>query len=132
MYTASASERALSTALSPCASADCILLDKDLLLLWEGVREWRQVFVNVLKHLRLGASSNFGTMLSMLGASCFLPHLPMTPLQILVNNLLYDSSSASCRCRQSHQPLHERVPAEGPTPLLRPDEPTRSLAGLHP
>jgi len=75
-------------------SADCILLDKDLRVLWEGVREGRRVFVNVLTYLRLGASSNFGNMLSMLGASCFLPYLPMTPLQILVNNLLYDVSQA--------------------------------------
>ncbi|MFM7138531.1 MAG: magnesium-translocating P-type ATPase [Planctomycetota bacterium] len=75
-------------------SADCILLDKDLRVLWEGVREGRRVFVNVLKYLRLGASSNFGNMLSMLGASWFLPYLPMTPLQILVNNLLYDLSQA--------------------------------------
>ena len=73
-------------------SADCILLDKDLRVLWEGVREGRRVFVNILKYVRLGASSNFGNMLSMLGASCFLPYLPMTPLQILVNNLLYDCS----------------------------------------
>lgn len=73
-------------------SADCILLDKDLRVLWEGVREGRRVFVNVVKYLRLGASSNFGNMLSMLGATCFLPYLPMTPLQILVNNLLYDLS----------------------------------------
>ncbi|NBU41430.1 MAG: magnesium-translocating P-type ATPase [Planctomycetia bacterium] len=73
-------------------SADCILLDKDLRVLWEGVREGRRVFVNILKYLRLGASSNFGNMLSMLGAACFLPYLPMTPLQVLVNNLLYDLS----------------------------------------
>lgn len=75
-------------------SADCILLDKDLRVLWEGVLEGRRVFVNVLKYLRLGASSNFGNMLSMLGGSCLLPYLPMTPLQILVNNLLYDLSQA--------------------------------------
>lgn len=76
-------------------SADCILLDKDLLVLWEGVKEGRRVFVNVLKYVRMGASSNFGNMLSMVGASCFLPYLPMTPLQILAANLLYDCSQVA-------------------------------------
>jgi Mg2+-importing ATPase len=76
-------------------SADCILLDKDLLVLWEGVKEGRRVFVNVLKYVRMGASSNFGNMLSMVGASCFLPYLPMTPLQILATNLLYDCSQVA-------------------------------------
>ncbi|MFM8634737.1 MAG: magnesium-translocating P-type ATPase [Planctomycetia bacterium] len=73
-------------------SADCILLDKDLRVLWDGVREGRKVFTNVVKYIRMGASSNFGNMLSMLAASCLLPYLPMTPLQILTNNLLYDCS----------------------------------------
>jgi len=57
-----------------------------------GVREGRKVFVNILKYVRMGASSNFGNMLSVLAASVFLPYLPMTPLQILANNLLYDCS----------------------------------------
>ena len=73
-------------------SADCILLEKDLLVLEAGVREGRKVFVNILKYVRMGASSNFGNMLSVLGASVFLPFVPMTPLQILTNNLLYDCS----------------------------------------
>lgn len=75
--------------------ADCILLDKDLQVLWEGVREGRRVFANVIKYVRMGASSNFGNMLSMVAASGFLPYLPMTPLQILTANLLYDCSQAA-------------------------------------
>ena len=74
------------------ASADCILLEKDLQVLEAGVREGRKVFVNILKYIRMGASSNFGNMFSVLGASIFLPFVPMTPLQILTNNLLYDCS----------------------------------------
>ena len=74
------------------ASADCVLLEKDLEVLEAGVRVGRKVFVNILKYVRMGASSNFGNMLSVLGASLFLPFVPMTPLQILTNNLLYDCS----------------------------------------
>ncbi|MCE9630162.1 MAG: magnesium-translocating P-type ATPase [Planctomycetia bacterium] len=73
-------------------NADCILLDKDLRVLLDGIHEGRQVFVNVVKYVRMGASSNFGNMLSVVGASFLLPFVPMTPLQILVNNLLYDCS----------------------------------------
>lgn len=73
-------------------SADIILLEKSLLVLAEGVREGRKVFVNILKYIRMGASSNFGNMFSVLGASVFLPYLPMAPIQILTNNLLYDFS----------------------------------------
>ncbi len=73
-------------------SADAILLEKDLLVLEQGVREGRKVFANILKYIRMGASSNFGNMFSVLGASIFLPFVPMAPLQILTNNLLYDVS----------------------------------------
>ena len=73
-------------------SADVILLEKSLLILEEGVLEGRKVFANILKYVRMGASSNFGNMFSVLGASIFLPFLPMAPLQILTNNLLYDFS----------------------------------------
>ncbi|OAI46692.1 magnesium-translocating P-type ATPase [Planctomycetaceae bacterium SCGC AG-212-F19] len=73
-------------------SADAILLEKDLLVLEEGVLEGRKVFANILKYIRMGASSNFGNMFSVLGASIFLPFVPMAPLQILTNNLLYDFS----------------------------------------
>ena len=73
-------------------SADIILLEKSLLVLEEGVREGRKVFSNVLKYIRMGASSNFGNMFSVLGASALLPFVPMAPLQVLTNNLLYDFS----------------------------------------
>ncbi len=73
-------------------SADAILLEKSLMVLEEGVLEGRKVFANILKYIRMGASSNFGNMFSVLGASIFLPFLPMMPVQILTNNLLYDIS----------------------------------------
>jgi Mg2+-importing ATPase len=73
-------------------SADCILLEKDLLVLNDGVLEGRKVFANILKYIRMGASSNFGNMFSVVGASIFLPYVPMIPIQILTNNLLYDFS----------------------------------------
>ena len=74
------------------ASAGVILLEKDLGVLDEAVIEGRKVFVNILKYVRMGASSNFGNMVSVLGASVFLPFLPMAPIQVLTNNLLYDFS----------------------------------------
>jgi Mg2+-importing ATPase len=73
-------------------SADLILLEKDLMVLAQGVIEGRKVFANILKYIRMGASSNFGNMFSVLGASAFLPFLPMAPIQVLTNNLLYDFS----------------------------------------
>ena len=73
-------------------SADMILLEKSLMVLEEGVLEGRKVFVNILKYIRMGASSNFGNMFSVLGASVLFRFLPMLPIQILANNLLYDFS----------------------------------------
>ncbi len=73
-------------------SADLILLEKDLMVLGEGVVEGRKVFANILKYIRMGASSSFGNMFSVLGASAFLPFIPMAPIQVLTNNLLYDFS----------------------------------------
>jgi Mg2+-importing ATPase len=73
-------------------SADVILLEKSLLVLEEGVLEGRKVFVNILKYIRMGASSNFGNMFSVIGASAWLPYVPMAPIQVLSNNLLYDFS----------------------------------------
>ena len=73
-------------------SADMILLEKDLMVLEQGVLEGRKVFVNILKYIRMGASSNFGNMFSVLGASAVLKFLPMQPIQVLTNNLLYDFS----------------------------------------
>jgi Mg2+-importing ATPase len=73
-------------------SADVILLEKSLMVLEEGVLEGRKVFVNILKYIRMGASSNFGNMFSVIGASAWLPFVPMAPIQVLTNNLLYDFS----------------------------------------
>ena len=73
-------------------SADLILLERDLMVLEGGVIEGRKVFANILKYIRMGASSNFGNMFSVLGASAFLPFIPMAPIQVLTNNLLYDFS----------------------------------------
>jgi Mg2+-importing ATPase len=76
-------------------SADVILLEKNLLVLRDGVIEGRRVFANITKYIKMGASSNFGNMFSVLGASIFLPFLPMAPIQVLTNNLLYDFSQTT-------------------------------------
>ena len=73
-------------------SADIILLEKSLLVLEDGIIEGRKVFGNILKYIKMGASSNFGNMFSVVGGAYFLPFLPMAPIQVLVNNLLYDIS----------------------------------------
>lgn len=73
-------------------SADIILLKKSLLVLEDGIIEGRKVFGNIIKYIKMGASSNFGNMFSVVGASYLLPFLPMAPIQVLVNNLLYDFS----------------------------------------
>ena len=76
-------------------SADIILLEKSLLVLQEGVTEGRKIFANITKYIKMGASSNFGNMFSVIGASIFLPFLPMAPIQVLTNNLLYDFSQTT-------------------------------------
>ncbi|MCW2810322.1 MAG: Mg(2+) transport ATPase, partial [Friedmanniella sp.] len=73
-------------------AADVILLQKDLNVLADGVSEGRRIFANTMKYVLMGTSSNFGNMFSAAGASLFLPFLPMLPSQILLNNLLYDTS----------------------------------------
>ncbi len=73
-------------------AADIILLEKSLMVLEEGVVEGRKTFSNMLKYIRMTASSNFGNVFSVLVASAFLPFLPMLPIQLLVQNLLYDIS----------------------------------------
>jgi len=73
-------------------SADIILLERSLMVLEDGILEGRKVFANIIKYIRMGASSNFGNMFSMVGSSYFLKFLPMLPVQVLVNNLLYDFS----------------------------------------
>jgi len=77
------------------ASADIILLEKSLAVLGDGVIEGRKVFGNIVKYIKMGASSNFGNMFSVLGASVILPFLPMAPIQVLFNNLLYDFSQTA-------------------------------------
>ncbi len=76
-------------------SSDIILLENSLLVLEEGVIEGRKVFGNIIKYIKMAASSNFGNMFSVLGASLFLPFLPMLPIQVLTNNLLYDFSQTA-------------------------------------
>ena len=73
-------------------SADIILLKKSLMVLEDGVIEGRKTFGNIVKYIKMGSSSNFGNMFSMTGGSLFLPFLPMLPIQILLNNFLYDLS----------------------------------------
>ncbi|MDR0302600.1 MAG: magnesium-translocating P-type ATPase [Treponema sp.] len=73
-------------------SANIILLEKDLMVLEEGVIEGRKIYANIIKYIKMTASSNFGNMFSVLAASAFLPFLPMLPIQILVLNLIYDFS----------------------------------------
>ncbi|MBC2731315.1 magnesium-translocating P-type ATPase [Thiobacillus sp.] len=73
-------------------AADLVLLEHDLNVLQDGVREGRRTFGNVTKYIMMGTSSNFGNMFSMAGGTLFLPFLPMLPIQILLNNFLYDLS----------------------------------------
>jgi len=76
-------------------SSDIILLENSLVALHEGVREGRKVFGNITKYIRMAASSNFGNMFSILGASLFLPFVPLLPIQVLTNNFLYDLSQTA-------------------------------------
>jgi Mg2+-importing ATPase len=76
-------------------SADIIMLRKSLMVLEDGVIEGRKTFGNIVKYIKMGSSSNFGNMFSMTGGSMFLPYLPMLPIQILLNNFLYDLSQVA-------------------------------------
>lgn len=73
-------------------SANIILLEKDLMVLEDGVVEGRKIYANIIKYIKMTASSNFGNMFSVLVASIFLPFLPMLPIQLLILNLIYDIS----------------------------------------
>ena len=73
-------------------SADIILLEKSLMVLEDGIIEGRKVFCNIVKYIKMGASSNYGNMFSVVGAAAIFPYLPMAPIQVLTNNLLYDFS----------------------------------------
>jgi Mg2+-importing ATPase len=92
-------------------AADVILLEKNLDVLADGVAEGRRIFANTIKYVLMGTSSNFGNMFSAAGASLFLSFLPMLPSQILLNNLLYDSSQLAIPTDnvdedQLHRPSH--------------------------
>ncbi|MDE5906617.1 MAG: magnesium-translocating P-type ATPase, partial [Alistipes sp.] len=76
-------------------SSDIILLEKDLMVLEDGVIEGRKTFGNIIKYTKMTASSNFGNMFSVLAASAFLPFLPMLPIHLLVQNLMYDVSQTT-------------------------------------
>jgi Mg2+-importing ATPase len=76
-------------------SSDLILLETSLLVLKDGVVEGRRVFGNITKYIKMAASSNFGNMFSVIGGSAFLPFVPMLPIQVLTNNLLYDFSQTT-------------------------------------
>lgn len=95
-------------------AADVVLLEKDLSVLATGVAEGRRIFANTVKYVLMGTSSNFGNMFSAAAASALLPFLPMLPSQILLNNLLYDSSQLAIPTdrvdeEQLHAPAHWNV-----------------------
>jgi P-type Mg2+ transporter len=92
------------------SAADIILLEPSLEAISQGVTEGRRTFANTLKYIRMGTSSNFGNMLSMAGAALLLPFLPMTPGQILLNNLIYDASQTAIPT-DTVDPDVEAVPA---------------------
>jgi P-type Mg2+ transporter len=95
-------------------AADVVLLEKDLGVLASGVAEGRRIFANTIKYVLMGTSSNFGNMFSAAAASAVLPFLPMLPSQILLNNLLYDSSQLAIPtdnvdAEQLHAPSHWNI-----------------------
>jgi Mg2+-importing ATPase len=95
-------------------AADVILLEKDLGVLATGVAEGRRIFANTIKYVLMGTSSNFCNMFSAAAASALLPFLPMLPSQILLNNLLYDTSQLAIPTdrvdeEQLHAPSHWNV-----------------------
>ncbi len=95
-------------------AADVVLLEKDLDVLAAGVAEGRRIFANTIKYVLMGTSSNFGNMFSAAAASAVLPFLPMLPGQILLNNLLYDTSQLAIPAdhvdeEQLHAPAHWNI-----------------------
>lgn len=89
-------------------AADIVLLDKDLMVLADGIAEGRRIFANTIKYVLMGTSSNFGNMFSAAGASLLLGFLPMLPTQILLNNLLYDASEVTIPTDNVDEELLER------------------------
>lgn len=100
-------------------AADIILLEKSLMVLERGVIEGRKTFVNMLKYIKMAASSNFGNVFSVLIASIFLPFLPMLPLQILVQNLLYDMSQIAIPFDNVDEELLQKPQRWNPSDLGR-------------
>jgi len=100
-------------------AADIILLEKSLLVLEAGVIEGRRTFVNMLKYIKMTASSNFGNVFSVLVASAFLPFLPMLPLHLLVQNLFYDISQVGIPFDNVDQELLEQPQRWKPELLSR-------------
>ena len=99
-------------------AADVVLLDKDLGILATGVLEGRRIFTNTMKYVLMGTSSNFGNMFSAAGGSLFLSFLPMTPTQVLLNNLLYDTGEMTIPTDQVDAELLQR-PAQWDIRLIR-------------
>ncbi len=100
-------------------AADMILLEKSLMVLEDGVIEGRKTFANMLKYLRMTASSNFGNVFSVLVASAFLPFLPMLPIHLLVQNLLYDISQVAIPFDKVDRELMEKPQKWQPESLSR-------------
>lgn len=100
-------------------AADIILLEKNLLVLEQGVREGRRTICNMLKYINITASSNFGNIFSVLIASVFLPFLPMLPIHFLIQNLLYDTSQAAIPFDNVDEELIVRPRKRKPENLLR-------------
>jgi Mg2+-importing ATPase len=101
------------------AAADMILLASDLGVVADGVAEGRRTYANIMKYLRMGTSSNFGNMVSMAVASLFIPFLPLTPIQVLLNNLLYDLGETGIPFDAVDQPDLARPHAWRMADLLR-------------
>ena len=101
------------------AAADMILLAPDLGVVADGVAEGRRTYANIMKYLRMGTSSNFGNMVSMAAASLFIPFLPLTPIQVLLNNLLYDLSETGIPFDAVDQPDLARPHAWRMADMLR-------------
>ncbi|WP_336966112.1 magnesium-translocating P-type ATPase [Sphingobium aquiterrae] len=100
-------------------AADMILLSNDLSVVADGVGEGRRTFANIMSYIRMGTSSNFGNMLTMAIASLWLPFLPLTPLQVLLNNFLYDLSQTGIPFDRADRDDLERPHGWDMTALLR-------------
>jgi Mg2+-importing ATPase len=100
-------------------AADIILLEKSLMVLEEGILEGRKTFANMLKYIKMTASSNFGNVFSVLVASAFIPFLPMLPMHLLVQNLLYDISQIAIPFDNVDEELLKKPQRWNPTDIGR-------------